>query len=735
MAKTNPEVEKAVNLGIGFALAITAVNVYYHTYGFWADMGARSNITDIWLESLSPILENPLASKLWCLAIAMLCSIVRVGKRTKAGWPEIIFYLAAGIALYLFPFKNSILYIAGSLGGITLAITGTNLAVRKIAGMREPVNDINETFLQCDEKIETNMSVNIPTEYIHKGKKHNGWINIVQPQRGSIVLGLPGSGKSYVFYSEMMRQMVAKGFTGMVYDFKYPTLTEEMYNVIDLYGPKKNKPKFFVINFDNVRYSNRCNPMSPKYITSPADTAEIAELIFLNIKKNTKGTDDFFDKSGKLYIDMAAYLLYLYKDGIYCDFPHLVELLSRSYERVFRIMENEPRLRAKIASFKEALEGGAQDQLQGQVASARIPVAMFVSPELYYILSGDDFNCDLNNPEDPKILCIGNNPDRQAIYGASLALITSRIFRRMNKPHMLPSFVMLDEFPTIYLKGIDTVIATARSNKVCVVLGAQDKSQIERDYSKEEAKVIFSTPANLFSGPVQGETAKELAQEFGKEKRRQESETQSTDSESLNISFHDEERMPINKITNLSVGYFFGRVADDIKHPIAQKDFCAKCIIDNEKRSREQKAFKPLPVIREKEFNEALIIEKNMENECAIPIRAYIRSKRQEFVQEILTETNASNTGKTISEDELEMLIYKKGEELKNKINSNPIQKSKIVKEYIDKRIKENETAVINRHFDRIISEIDQLLAELDPEGEDPGELRNNQINNEEISN
>ena len=295
-----------------------------------------------------------------------------------------------------------------------------------------------------------------------------------------MILGTPGSGKSYSVYGPYIEQMVRKGYSLFVYDYKYPDLTKKVYNeVCANMGGYKVKPEFYTIDFDHPLYSHRCNPMAKRYINDPADSAEIADIIMLNVCPGKEQKNDFFDMSAKVYLDGDIYTLSQFEDGRFCTFAHLVELTTKDYKDVLRIQSHIPELEAKVAPFLNALTANAQDQLQGQIASATIPISRFASPDLYWVLSGDDFSMDINDPEHPKIICVGNNPDRQEIYGTTLALYVSRLCKTINKPGKLHSGVLLDELPTIFVKGLDNLVNTARSNKVAVVLNITTKGRLE----------------------------------------------------------------------------------------------------------------------------------------------------------------------------------------------------------------------------------------------------------------
>ncbi len=304
-----------------------------------------------------------------------------------------------------------------------------------------------------------------------------------------------------------------------------------------------------------------------------------------------------------------------FENGKYCTFPHAIEFLNRSYEDIFPILTSYPELENYLSPFMDAWKGGAQDQLQGQIASAKIPLSRMISPQLYWVMTGNDFTLDINNPEEPKILCVGNNPDRQNIYGAALGLYNSRIVKLINKKGMLKSGVIIDELPTIYFKGLDNLIATARSNKVAVCLGFQDFSQLERDYGKPEAAVVMNTVGNIFSGQVVGSTAKTLSERFGKVLQQRQSMSINRNDVSHSINTQMDSLIPASKISTLTQGNFVGAVCDNINERIEQKIFHAEIVVDSEAVNAEMAAYKPIPIlskIKDKATMDAAI-QKNYE--------------------------------------------------------------------------------------------------------------------------
>ena len=703
------EYEKVYLSTLILAIVILAFNLYYYGRPFLSRLGWTSGAVDYLELTLrnAGVYSSPLKTKGIVALLLLLTTVVKSGKGRDLRWSVIGGVGAVSSLLYFFPFRRPGMYLSASLLGFGGLMWTFAMISRRLSHFNEAVNDDAETFEQCDELIETPLSINIPTKYQYKHKIHNGWINVVNPARGTIVMGLPGSGKSFSVYNPFIEQMIRKGYTMFVYDYKFPDLTQVVYNEVLLNRDKyKKMPQFYMINFKDPERSNRCNPINPDYITDVADASEIAEIIMLNVSKSAVEKEDFFSMSAKEYLGALIWYLKKYKGGIYCDFPHLIELMAQDYKKVFSIMRREPSLEAKIAPFIDAMDAGAQDQLQGQIASARIPLNRFVSPALYWVLSGNDFNLDISNPESPKILCVGNDPDRQSIYGTTLALFTSRMFKIINHKGNLPCGVLLDELPTIFIEGLDNLIATARSNQVSIVLGAQDKTQLIRDYTEKEANVIFNTVGNHIVGQVNGRTAEDYNKSFGREFRRQESQTRSMDSESVNISFHQEELLPVRVIEGLTSGYFFGKVADNNDTPIRKKFFCGEVQVDVEAWKQKMKKAEDIPVLTD--FQKEREVEALRDGDVA---RSYIEAYLERAVR---SEMDGGGATGSMSDWEIGMEVRRRQEALSQK-ECDDILASLVP--MIEKKAIED---TIEKNFLKIKSDIRQLIAREYVDPKDP---------------
>lgn len=393
------------------------------------------------------------------LLLATSCFGTKGVKNQSITWQTIWILLAAGMVLFLFPKGHWLLYVATTvIGYICLLMSGVWMSrLLKNNMMDDRFNNENESFMQETKLMENDYSVNLPTRFYYKKKWNDGYINVVNPFRATIVLGTPGSGKSYAVVNSFIRQQIAKAYSMYVYDYKYADLSIIAYNQMlkhkNVYKEKYGvEPKFYVINFDDPRRSHRCNPIHPAFMTDISDAYESAYTILLNLNKTwVQKQGDFFVESPIILLAAIIWYLRLYENGKYCTFPHAIEFLCRPYEDIFPILTSYPELENYLSPFMDAWLGGAAEQLMGQIASAKIPLTRMISPQLYWVMSDSEFTLDINNPQAPKILCVGNNPDRQNIYGAALGLYNSRIVKLINKKGMIKSSVIIDELPTIYL--------------------------------------------------------------------------------------------------------------------------------------------------------------------------------------------------------------------------------------------------------------------------------------------
>lgn len=597
------------------SIIFVVINIYWFCYFALHEWGIIIGVVDKILlnfDRTAGLFGNILYTKLFAVVfLALSCLGTKGVKEEKITWPKIYVFLTIGFILFFMnwwildlPLPTAAItgfYVLTMATGYLFLLVGGLWMSRLLKNnlMDDVFNMENESFMQETRLLQSEYSVNLPTKFWYKKKQWKGWINVVNPFRASIVLGTPGSGKSYAVVNQYIKQQVEKGFSMYVYDFKFPDLSTIAYNHLlnNQLGYKK-VPTFYVINFDDPSRSHRCNPINPSFMEDISDAYESSYTIMLNLNKTwVQKQGDFFVESPIILFASIIWYLRIYKDGKYCTFPHAIEFLNKRYEDIFPILTSYPELENYLSPFMDAWLGGAADQLMGQIASAKIPLSRMISPQLYWVMSGDEFTLDINNPDDPKVLVVGNNPDRQNIYGAALGLYNSRIVKLINKKGQLKSSVVIDELPTIYFKGLDNLIATARSNKVAVLLGFQDFSQLTRDYGDKEAKVVMNTVGNIFSGQVVGETAKTLSDRFGKVLQKRQSMTINRNDKSTSISTQMDSLIPPSKISNLTQGMFVGAIADNFDERIEQKIFHCEIVVDNAKVAAETKAYQSIPVI------------------------------------------------------------------------------------------------------------------------------------------
>ena len=599
------------------SIILAIMNVYWYCYEAMRMWGVTIGVVDrilINFNRTGGLFHSILYTKLFSLLLlALSCLGTKGVKAEKMSWNRIWTVLAVGFFLFflnwwilLLPISylgNATLYIFTMTAGYICLLMGGLWMSRLLKHnlMEDVFNNENESFMQETKLMENEYSVNLPTRFYYKKKWQRGWINVVNPFRATIVLGTPGSGKSFAVVNNYIKQQIEKGYSMYIYDFKFSDLSTIAYNhMMNHQNGYKVKPQFYVINFDDPRRSHRCNPIHPDFMSDISDAYESAYTIMLNLNKTwVQKQGDFFVESPIILFAAIIWYLRIYKNGKFCTFPHAIELLNRRYEDVFPILTSYPELENYLSPFMDAWQGGAMEQLAGQIASAKIPLSRMISPQLYWVMSASEFTLDINNPEEPKILCVGNKPDRQNIYGAALGLYNSRIVKLINKKGQLKSSVIIDELPTIYFKGLDNLIATARSNKVAVCLGFQDFSQLVRDYGDKEAKVVINTVGNIFSGQVVGETAKTLSERFGKVLQKRQSISINRQDVSTSINTQMDSLIPPSKISGLTQGMFVGSVSDNFTERIEQKIFHAEIVVDTDKVKREESHYQPIPIIND----------------------------------------------------------------------------------------------------------------------------------------
>ncbi len=605
---------KIVDLTRFASIFILLLHFYYYCYVAFEQWEITSTITDRLMKNISNtgLFRNQLTSKFMALGLLVISLFGAQGKKDeKINWRSITAYLLIGLLLYFSSqlyFKLqydvqtvAIVYMTATGIGFLLILAGGNLLSRLIKyNLGDDVfNSLNETFPQEERLISNEYSINLPARYYLKNRVRKSWINIINPFRGLLVIGSPGAGKSWFVIQHVIKQHIEKGFAMFVYDFKYDDLSRIVYNWLQ--QNKHNysvKPSFYVINFDNLSVSHRCNPLDPNSMNDITDATESARTILLGLNRewiNKQG--DFFVESPINFVTAVIWFLRKYADGKYCTLPHVIELMQAEYDELFPVLNTQPEIEVLVNPFITAYQNDAMEQLEGQVASAKIGMARLAAPQLYWVLSGNDFTLDINNPKHPKIVCVGNNPEKQQIYGAVLSLYVSRLVRQVNKKGMQKCSLVFDEFPTIYFNNIDSLIATARSNKVATTLAMQDFSQLKKDYGREQADVIVNITGNIISGQVMGETSKLLSERFGKIMQDRQSVSINRTDTSISHSKQLDAAIPASKIAALSSGEFVGMVADDPLEKIKLKMFHSEIINDHEKLNEEVSNYKDIPVV------------------------------------------------------------------------------------------------------------------------------------------
>ena len=551
--------------------------------------------------------------------------------RKQVFFPLLIGILMVGTSIWLFnnPMEmrlytlplNIILYMIASLIGVILIhISFDNISKFLKEGLlKDRFNLENESFEQCQELQENKYSVNIPMRYYYKGKFRKGWVNIVNPFRGTWVVGTPGSGKTFSIIEPFIRQHSAKGFSMVVYDYKFPTLATKLYYHYKLNQKQGKLPqgcKFNIVNFVDVEYSKRVNPIQLKYINSLAAASETAETLLESLQKGKKegggGSDQFFQTSAVNFLAACIYffcnwekepydkdgnLLVAEKNqdpqtkrmiptgrvfdsngneveptywlGRYSDMPHILSFLNESYQTIFEVLETDNEVAPLLGPFQTAMKNKAFEQLEGMIGTLRVYTSRLATKESYWVFhkDGDDFDLKVSDPNNPSYLVIANDPEMESIIGALNALILNRLITRVNSGlgKNVPVSIIVDELPTLYFHKIDRLIGTARSNKVSVALGFQELPQLEADYGKVGMQKIITTVGNVVSGSARSkETLEWLSSDiFGKVVQLKKGVTIDRDKTSINLNENMDSLVPASKISDMPTGWVCGQTARD----------------------------------------------------------------------------------------------------------------------------------------------------------------------------
>ncbi|WP_288879235.1 conjugal transfer protein MobC [Pedobacter panaciterrae] len=612
---------KIIDLTRLISLVILAIHFYLVCYQAFLQWGLNSAITDNLFTNIARVglFKSLLLPKLAALVFLTISLIGAKGRKDeKQQLKPIIAYLLTGMLLYFISTLylylqmekqlSAVLYMGIMMTGYLLMLSGGTLLSRLIkANLNTDVfNSESETFPQEERLLENEYSINLPAKYRLKDKVRSSWINIINPFRGILVAGTPGAGKSYFVIRHIIEQHIKKGFSMFVYDFKYDDLSRIAYNMLLKYqGNYKVKPKFWVISLDEILH--RCNPLEPGTMEDITDAAEASRTIMFGLNRDwIKKTGDFFVESAINFVTAVIWFLRKYEDGKYCTLPHAIELMQVEYDKLFAVMDEQEEVRTLINPFISALKRKAAPQLEGQIASAKIGLGRLASPQLYYVLSGNDFTLDINNPEEPKIVCMGNNPQKQQIYGAVLSLYISKMIKLVNRKGQLKSSLVFDEFPSIFLNGTDGLLATCRSNLVSVTLAVQTYEQLKKDYGSEQADVLVGIVGNVISGQVIGDTAKKMSENFGKIMQDRQSLSINSSDVSVSKSTQLDYAIPAAKIATLSSGEFVGIVSDNPDQKVALKMFHAEIQNDHKTIALEEAGFKPIPKVSQVSYGEVM---------------------------------------------------------------------------------------------------------------------------------
>ncbi|SJZ67649.1 AAA-like domain-containing protein [Chitinophaga eiseniae] len=612
---------KILDLTRLISIAVLVMHFYYYCYGAFHAWHWTAEITDRLLENISKTglfsyFHKSKLISLGFLGITLLGAQGRKDEKIKYG--TALAYMTCGLLLYFITYlifllpadalTRGTLYIGITAAGYILILTGGTLLSRVLKlkiNHADIFNKESQSFPQEERLLTNEFSINIPATYQLKTRTRKSWINLINPMRGCLVCGQPGSGKTWYILENIIKQQIEKGYAQFIYDYKFPDLSQIAYNHFLRYKHRyKVPPQFNAIIFEDLSRTARCNPLEPAGMTDITDAAESARTILLGLNRTwLQRSGDFFVESPIIFVTAIIWYLRKYRNGEFCTLPHVVELMQVEYSKLFTLLRCEKEIEILISPFVTAFENDVMEQLEGQIAAAKIAMARLSSPELYFVLSGSDLSLDINNPDAPQILCMGNNPQKQTVYGAVLSLYINRLIKQINKKGKIKCGVNFEEFPTLTVNGIDALVGTGRSNLIATTIVIQNLDQVRKDYSREMADVLMNLCGNIICGQVSGDTAKQMSERIGKIMQERSSVTVNSSDTSVNHSQQLDLAVPASTISGLSSGEFVGIVADNPGQEIKQKVFYCRVQNDPAALKKEHDRYKDLPVVRNLDNN------------------------------------------------------------------------------------------------------------------------------------
>jgi hypothetical protein len=600
-------------LSMGISIACLGLHFYYAGYWAFNQWGLTSRITDRILQVVvqTGLLDGFAVHGIIGFFLALSLTGAPARKSVTVSWRGILAYLLSGAVLFCASplvlvrvgdaMATIVVYFFFTLLGYLLLLVGGSRLRRKLRApwdAGDPFGRKRAGFPQEQRRIDYGLSLSLRAEHRFNGKKMQSWVNLVNPRRGILVLGGPGSGKSRFVIEPLIRQLMGKGTAIFLYDFKFPALTGLVYRCFEANRARyPAHTKFFCIQFHDLSRSHRCNVLAPETLEWVSDALGAARTVLLSMNKTwIHKQGEFFVESPVNFLGALIWYLRKYERGMFCTLPHVIELAQTPYEQLFPVLEKEPEIQSLIRPFVEARSNKSFEMLDSMIASARVPLSRLASPDLYYLLTGNDCSLSINDPEAPKILCLGGDPKRQEALGPVLSLYIDRLNQLCNRPGRYPCAIICDEFATVRAYSVTTTIATARSNDIIPVLAVQDLSQLRVQYTRDEADIFLNIAGNLLCGQVAGETAKWVSERFPKIQRERSTISTNNSDTTENLSQQWEPTVTQATVAGLSSGEFVGILSDEPGKELPLKAFHGRLVREDVK---DEEPGTEIPVVRQ----------------------------------------------------------------------------------------------------------------------------------------
>lgn len=373
-----------------------------------------------------------------------------------------------------------------------------------------------------------------------------------------LVYGGAGSGKTKSIGKPLLEQYIKAGFAGFIYDFKDFDYTKTAYNLVKKHGYKN---EFYYINFDDVSRTYRFNPVKKTIVKDQTLLQQLMEDVLAALMPPTAKQDEWYTGALGILNGIAYRLWDEYPDM--CTIPHIVNFVMKANTNQLQTFLQNNEISAMLAGAYLKAEGSEKTQASYVSSLSNYIAKLATNQKICYVLTGDDFDFNLIDPEHPKMFCISNSYAIQSVISPVVALVMSICSRAFSMRNNVPFVFILDEMTTFKVRDFEQMPSVLREYKAAFVLLTQSGAKLEKLYSKLDRSSIEANFGQVFFGSTKDvEALKYYPMFFGKYEAEKKSRSSGNSgggrNSSVTVSTQKEEVFEATEFAKLEPGEFIG---------------------------------------------------------------------------------------------------------------------------------------------------------------------------------